>query len=298
MDILDELYKLDDNELEEYVNSRIDYLEEKSIKDNKIYDYIGFNINNSPTIIEGNIRTNNIYYGYIPLCTKVIYGMFLYDYSVSNNGCYYYIDTNDYILDFIKEIRTKPAIDDLDLFDRILFFLRKYFGYVKLIERVQMDSLILKEEYEYYDLIDEHKLSDFIGKGNAVCTEYSVVAQNILSFLGYDTVYLIGLNNVNNHAFNLISYNDSNTNEEKNILIDFKDTAEAYDINFNKRYESPFIYELDKSILEEIEDLSNGAELLCDDYMWQVYNKTIYKMYNNNIRNYSVCASKVKSFYF
>ena len=294
MSILETIYNLNDIELEKYVRNRINELEDKSMSSKEYRSYIGFNLDINPknSIYEENnnvVFVNNKADYYIPLYTKMVYGMHGNYGYISSAGDYYYIDDDNYILEFIKVIRKYGILDDRDLFDKVLWYLEDLFGKYEFICREDMNRLILQDDTNYYKLSKEHKLSNFYSKGNALCTEYSLVAHNILSFLGYNSIFVIGLNAQMNHAFNFVSYNDMVTNNKKNILIDFSMPVYSMYTNYDRDCTNPYIYELSEDIHDVLLNLSNGESLICDGYFLMYFDNLSLKFNYVEERNYSMC---------
>ena len=297
MDFLKYLKTISDEELEIEVSSIINLLEKESKKINKS-DFFGFNISSKSS----NYSTGNssiqfdmkcMYDGYIPKDLKVIYG-FSIDQNklLSNNGMYYKVDDDSYIYDFCKYIKDKDVYNEEDFFEYVLIFLMNYFGTFKFEERDDMFKLILKNDMTCHDSVREHKLSDFKGKGNALCSEYSIMANNILNVFDIYSCVLFGQLEITDkgkegHAFNLVSYKDSETNERVNALVDFSNGVNVYDFSYNKRGVSPYII-----YLNSIEDAVNG--FICDDihitgkeYDYMVVGRTLLQMFTDRNRDYS-----------
>lgn len=202
MDFLEYIKKIDEKELEKVVNERIEELEEDEFL--YIPDTIGYKLDYNPSsFILNNIDLNNLdtveirdyYEGYIPYGTRIVYGIvYKEDKSIKSNGSrYYYIDDDSYILEFCKYIRKEEEIEGpYTLFDRIHEFIQDYFGRIVQVDRETMMNYVLKKDYYFYDPVNENTLSMFKNKGNALCSERGLLAQNILSFLGFDTTYIMG----------------------------------------------------------------------------------------------------------
>ena len=299
MRILNKIYKLANEELEQYVRTRINTLEEEFISSRDYNDYIGFNLDINPQYSmykkNNKVFINNRINYYIPLYTKVIYGMNNLNNNTYNMGYYYYIDDDSYIINFLKYIKDYKIEDDYELFENIYWFIHDYFGKYEIIKREKMHRLILKNNNEFYNLNKEHFLTDFYKKGNALCTEYSLLAHNLLTFLGYDSIYTIILNDNSSHAFNLVSYFDIYENERENMLIDFSIPVYLMNINREIICTNPYIYELDKSIHIVADNLLSGKELLCDNYYLMSFEDGIMKVSSDSKRNYSMSDGKKKS---
>ena len=262
MEVVRKIEQLKEEELHDYIEKRIETLEEESIKFNPNIDTIGFKLDYNPTdyhlLDKENQKTFEItvrcfYSGYISKGIRIVYGMEYHDGRIaSNNGNYYYIDDDQYIYDFCKLIKEKEIVDEYELFDYILEFIENYFSPIKrLPERDDMHKLILEKDYYFYKPQEEHTFSSFKKRGNAMCTEYALMAQNLMSFFGIESYYVIGkeedkLNGVENHAFNFICFNQENTKEDRNFLIDYSTPVKIYDMNYNEIGKSPFMGRMEK----------------------------------------------------
>jgi len=301
MNILNKIYNLKDNELEEYVRKRINKLEDEFISSYEYNSYVGFDLDINPnySLLDENdymIFINNKMGFYIPLYTKMIYGMSGKTGYFCNSGYYYYIDDDSYILNFIKRIRKYEIYDDRDIFDEILFFLDDLFGKYKIDnkDREEKSRLILKNEKKYYKLNKEHKLSNLYNDGSAVCTEYSLLAHNILKFLGYDSIFVVGLNEQMSHAFNFVGFNNNFTRERENLLIDFSMPITLVDTRFKIEGRFPFIYRLNENVHSVVDKLRHGESLICEDYFLMYFNDEIMKFSYDCNRNYSLCTNYEK----
>lgn len=302
MDFLEEIRKLSDEELEETVKNKIKKLEEEAISNS---DIIGYHLNYNPDeyhIIDE--RDEGIYFdfdvscfysGYIKKNTKMVYG-FCFDTNgiVSNDGKYYYVDTDDYILEFCKFIREKEIGSEFDLFDYLLEFIKKYLGYFGNRDRSQMFQMIYKGDREYYDPIVEHGFSWFKGQGNGMCTEYSLMVQNILSVFDMDCNIFIGREETEgekgeNHAFNIVSYVDSESGEEVTYLMDFANCCEIFDEKFKLLDYSPFIVQIDDFSDELLEDfIRNSKHLIYEDYDYILLGDNLIMISYDRNRNYFI----------
>ncbi len=259
MEVLREIQKLSDEEVEEYCKERIQLLEDYygKYRDRSL----GYDIDyNSPILYlkesdYTTLESKCFYGGYIPLGTKIIFGFVWNGSNYTNAGLYYYLDDASYILEFVKFVREKEINNEYELFDCIFDFLNHYFDLTEIkkkdyIDRDNMCKLISKTSTSYYAPVKEHSIKMFKGKGNALCTEKSIIAQNILSFLNFESYVVIGL--VDNdgkggseHAFNLITYIDSTTGERLNSLIDFSLCINRIDINHRITRQEPYMIDLD-----------------------------------------------------
>lgn len=308
MDFLEYIKSLNNNELNSVVGKRIKYLE--NIYESSL-DNIGFQVDYNPKCQFFTNISNEydygvlcIYRGYIVKNTKITYGI-TNDFSkglVYNEGCYYYLDDDTYILDFCKFIKNIDVSDEYDLFDYVLLFLENYFGYFKDMNRSDMFKMIYNENGLFYDPINEHKFSSFKKKGNAICSEYAITAQNILSIFGFDTYLVFGtygktFEKDDDHAFNLISFERCKDSEIVNALIDFSNSSVVLDINLKKVCRSPFIGYLECLDEDFINDLiNNDKHLIFDDYNYMIFLNNIFKIGNDLKRDYYLDVVKQKEY--
>ena len=199
IEIIEYIKRLDDKELRNFVEERIEFLEEDEY--GMYPDTIGYVVDYNPestiltkenenTIADTILRNN--YMGYISYGTRIVYGIATDKEGLvkTNLGRYYYIDDDDYIFGFCKSIRDKEITDIYMFFDLIFNYIQDYFGIIEQIDRDKMTNLILKKEYHFFDPIYENRLSMFKKKGNAQCSEIALAAQNILSFFAIESNYI------------------------------------------------------------------------------------------------------------
>ena len=299
MDFLNYIKALSDEELEKVVIEKIKKLEEaKGNKKETIGYQLDYNPTNIPFVesldedVSFGFGVQCIYNGYIPKGTRMVYG-FCYDYNgvVSNDGKYYDVDTDDYVLEFCKYIRDKEINSEYDLYDFLLEFIKNYFGYFDDIKRDEMFQMIYKGDRVFFDPYSEHKFSWFKGRGNGLCTEYGLIAQNILNLFDIETSIVIG--KVKNddgkgimHAFNIISFEGE---EKKDYLIDFAKCTFIYDMNFNIIDCSPFISEIEDCNEELIADFVDGKKhLIFDDYDYLLLGNDLMKLSDDSKRDYYI----------
>ncbi len=305
MDFLEEIKKLSDDELEKVIDEKIKVLEKESLELNPDSNIIGYHLNYNPDDYRiMNFDDEELTFGFDVSCftsgyirkgCRMVYG-FCYDDLgiVSNNGSYYDIDTEDYVYDFCKYIKDKDISSEYELFDYILDYIKNYIGHIKNIDRDEMFKMIWRGYRTYYPPENEHAFSWFRGQGNGMCTEYSLMAQNILELFDIDSSLIIGKVNTDDedeefHAFNIISFVDKETNEEIELLIDFANCVEVYDLNFNNIGYSPYIMDLTDLSDEEIDDfIYNGKHLTCDDFDYLVFGDSFVQISYDRERDYYI----------
>lgn len=305
MNFYNNIKDMTDEEIEKYLSYEIYNLENIS-KENNIYGLIGYNLHFNPGKIsildkdkQAFIEEVKFHTGYVPKGTKVVFGCNTYENGMSfNGGEYYVVDDEEYVYEFCKSIKEADVRSDEELLEFILVFLNGYLGGNGNQTRAEMFQLIMKPDCTYYDSIREHKLSDFKGKGNAVCTEYAIMANNILTVFGFDsTVVLgelkIGDNEVQDHAFNIVSYTDNEYNRN-DMLVDFSASIDVYDFSYNRIGDVPYIIDLadvDDNFFERF--YYNEKHLRFDDYYYVSEDNMLLPLkIDNQIRDYYVSSCK------
>ena len=296
MDFLEEIKSLDESELREKISSKISDLGENARKLNNDVDTIGYQLSHNPTDYHIDDLSNNeeididlicIYHGYVRKDMKITYGIrYNSNRLVSNGGFYYYVDDEEYVYDFCKYIKEKEVSDVYQLIDYVLEFVDKYLGVFDGYSRDEMFSLISKTDMVFYDLKNEHKFSQFKGMSNGKCSEYTLMAQNILSVFGFDMYMVIGnLKETDEpdekHAFNFAIFKDEEKGEYVNCLLDFSNYSYVYDINFKKIGKSPYLLYIDEINDDFIYYLLDSKERIKArdfDYLKLSENK-FYKIY-------------------
>ena len=288
MMILEEISKLNDEELEKYVETRVEQLEEEAITNYGGIPIIGYNIGYNPIplditgkkdVTDLNIECRIKYNDFIPLYSEIVYRTNTDDkkFLISNSGGYYYVDDCDYILEFCKQIKNSNIENIYDLVDEIYNYIDSYFGVLPKTSREQQHRMINSSENTYYDPVNEHVFSDFKGAGSALCSEVAIIVQNILSFMGYNPVYVIGRLGYSGeekttlHAFNVVEIEDEETNEPFTYLIDCACYVEIYDINQKIIGKTGYIAQFDMSLDDTLFEMfinDNGLEYNNYDYIF------------------------------
>lgn len=304
MDFLEEIKKLNDEELKKVISEKVENLESESLELNPDSNIIGYHLNYNPDDYRITDFDDEITFGFDVSCfnsgyirkgCRIVYG-FCYDNIgiVSNNGCYYDIDTDDYLYEFCKFIKDKEVSDEFDLFDYMLEFIRNYLGLIKTKDRDDMFKMIWRGYRTYFPPSVEHTFSSFKGQGNGMCTEYSLMAQNILELFDIDSSLIIGKVSEEGereefHAFNIISFVDSESGEEVEFLIDFANCTEVFDINFNTIGYSPYVIDLTNYSDEEIDDfINNGGHISSDDFDYIIFGDNLVLLGYESKRDYYI----------
>ena len=196
MDLLKEINECKESELEEMIENLIFEMNEKATK----VDKLGFlDSYNSITVFKG----------FIPFNTRIKYSnLGMEDYSMN---------TTDFFYEFAEYVKKNKIKTKLELIKAIEYYVINYFGYPsnktnreEIFEDRAWNSTTTDEEY--FEALKKNSIGDLKGMGAAECTEYSALAQQLLSLFGTETYYLIGKiihnDKEENHAFNAIKRKD------------------------------------------------------------------------------------------
>lgn len=299
MDIIEKINiikELNEEELDQFFTQQIQALEESQEKE----PVIGYQINANPTseILlkkddEIGVDLRCVMNGFIPIGSKIVYGLVQKNNKYANNGMYYYVDTYDYILEFLKEIKTTDIQTIYELFDVMQDFILSYFdGVIDANIRSSLHTLFNKNADTFYQPTKEHVFSEFKGTGGGLCTEYSLVAQNILSFLGIETIYTIGLLKIDGslptwHAFNFVKYEGDDC--KLDALVDFSRYIGIEDIDGNIEACSPYVYELEELSQDFLSDfISQKTTIVGYDYHDLSLENIVLRAYHKEKREYKI----------
>lgn len=306
MDFYNELVNKTDEEVTEITRKRINELEEEYEKnsDDPDENIIGYKLDYNPEYKAITVNGNQeelsfvsrcFYHGYISKKTKVVYGLkYNYEGEICNKGAFYYLEDDSYIYEFCEYIKDKEVEDEYDLMHYILEFMLGYFKKIEMIDREEMHSLIYKDNKTYFPPIRRHLLTDFKDKGNALCSEYAVMAQNLMSMFKISSSIVIGAEKIDNngleqHAFNLIELTDPTTGEKKTFLADFQNYIITYDIDYEPIDIMPFLGRIDELSNEFLESfLHEKKELTFEDYGYLVVGDSAFRIGYDRNRTYLV----------
>ena len=191
MDLLEKIIESNSDDIDKTVEEEINKANENSEK----IETLGF---------IGLKTISSAYKGFIPLDARIKY---------SNLGIETYgMQTTDFIYEFAYYIKENSVKTKGQLIYNIEGFINKYFGMPGKVSREQVFN---EEAYkntetddEFFEALDNNKIGDLKGKGAALCTEKSAVAQQLLSLFGTESYYCIGClkkdNNEEPHAFNVV----------------------------------------------------------------------------------------------
>ena len=299
MDFYTELMNTEEEQRGDLIHNRIEE-KEKEANDN-FKEILGYRVGEEsaysmdPSGKQVMLDVRCFHEGFISSQCKIVYGAYFNrDGFASNRGNYYYLDNHDYLEEFCHFITNYELRDEYDFFDVVLIFLRNYFGTIPNHKRDEMFQLMVDDKGNYLSPTTKHTMEWFHKNGNAMCSEFAVMAQNILTLFGYESFVIIGQEKTGNtkeesHAFNLLSYYPEGEFEPTHMLIDFSGFVNVYDTDFHKIGESPYIgyiEDLDEELMEDI--LLNEKHLVYEDYNYLTVGDSIFHIAFDRKRDYYV----------
>ena len=294
MDILQQIKTCtNDEELKELATEAIEYFTNLAHKENKDSSFIGsaldinplnYHIDELDFVGEKYCDAVNVWNGYIPKGMKIVYGRF-YEETLkvsTNRGCYYYVDDDSYIYEFYKYIKNEDINDEYDIIVAAFEFTEKYFnkGFEPL-DRESIHKMIYKDNVRLFRPVKEHGFSDFKGNGSAMCTERALMAENLLSVMGLEVIYMFDLG----HSYNIYVYHKG---EETEIyVLDFSNWVECYNEKFKLVGKTPYMGIIENCNNEMINRVVNeGERLELQDYILYRINGSIYEIPLKQKRSY------------
>lgn len=211
--IIQQILDLKENEVEQYIEQRLDELENTAIEDRDTISSISYTLRRA----KGE-KENTEVVGYIPSKTRLQKMQYdIASFKVDDKSFY------KTIIDYVKKvdnnrIKQGDKINHNYIMSAIQCTIIDYFG-MRGNENRRNVLYNSKDDIENGD--DTLSIKDFKRNNTAMCLERSAVAQNMLAFLGYNPMMIMGfLSNkkgiVNEgHAFNCIIRNG------KGMLVDF-----------------------------------------------------------------------------
>ena len=189
--ILEEIKSLKDDEIDNWINTRLDNLE-SGIKE-KISE-----------IRPSQLRKTSKIHGFISKETEIRA-------SEEHISAVFQLDDKDVYKTLIYKLKEKNNLDTpYDIIQSIQNSINEYFGGLAYDENEENRYNLYVEMYKKYPDLDPHSISEYRNNDTALCTERGAIAQNMLAFLGADTYYLMGHLSNNkgiknlNHAYNCI----------------------------------------------------------------------------------------------
>ncbi len=296
MDIYEMIRKCtSEKELQDLSESAIEVYTKVAYKENGYVGYIGTKLDINPIanhIADKSFEFDKYYSaitmwnGYVPLGTKIVYGRF-YDEKFktsSHKGCYYYLDDDSYILEFFYYLKDKDISSEYDLIIEVDNFIKKKFcKNINAKERDELNKLIYKNNDLFFRPCKEHSIKDFYNNGSAMCSEISIVAENLLSVLGLEVINMQD----REHAFNIFVSHDE---EDTGIyILDYSNWVGCYNYKYELIDTLPFFKKIENCDSDYIDKVVNeGKRIIMNDYYLYCINGTMYEITTTNKRNYGV----------
>ncbi len=243
MDFYNTIKNLDDEQIKELISLKIDKLTYQSYVFPNRFIGIDCDINPKRNFYgEVESKSQSVWQGFIPKDVRIIYSFLPNEegYTV-NNGCYYYIDDDTYLYEFAKYIKRKEIKSEFEFLTHVYNFIENYFyGLIPHdYTREQMHHPLLGADGKCIEPTSGHHFLDFKAANNAMCSEYSAMAQNILSIFDYTMIYFCGAVKSNvgcgGHVFNFGLVNSNP------CIMDFTIPVEVFSLNNEPSYYSPFL---------------------------------------------------------
>ncbi len=212
-DIIKEIINLDEDKIDEWINQRINFLENTTTEDRDEISLTSYILRRA----KGE-KDNTEVHGYIPKTTRLKKESFELAGFVLDDISYY-----KQVIDFIREAKDNNIINTEKNMVNNNYIMQiiqcTIINYLGLYSNESKRNTLYNSRAD----IDNNILSikEFKRNGSAMCAEKSSMAQNILAFLGYDPMMIYGYmstdKGINNeaHAYNCIIRNG------KAMLVDF-----------------------------------------------------------------------------
>lgn len=274
MDLLEKIRNCSEDELDSVLSTVIN---EKNNNSNKI-EKLGF-LNNT--------KANCKFFGFIPLDARIKYSSIgVEDYSMK---------TTDFLYEFGRFVKKYDISNKAMLIHSLESFINNYFG-INDSSRDLRASIFndiawnnTKTDEEYFEALENNEIGALKGKGVALCTERSAVAQQILSLYDIESYYCMGsiLHNDGDrecseaHCFNIV--------KRKNdyAIVDYSMPVTSYKEGKVRSY-YPFVGVLSN---EEFEDfISNQSIRSFNEYNFKDGEKNII---DNKNRKYVVGSFEI-----
>lgn len=203
-------------------------------------------------------KKNCVISGFIPLDCRIKYdNMSIIDYSMN---------TTDFLYEYAHFMKKFNVQSKVGVVNSLETFIISYFGYPGRISRDYIFETMAYNntttDDEFFNAIEKNKIGDLKGKGAAECSEWSTLAQQVLSLFGIESYCCIGCIDKETlqeeHCFNIV--------KRKNdyALLDYSVPARVYNKDGKVKMYLPFIGSLSN---EEFDDfIKNGVIKEFDDY--------------------------------
>ena len=257
---LDYLSKIKDDDILKYINSKVKYYQ-NFYKLNKSLGLL------TPT------KYSLPYYGFITSNIKIRYNL---------ENDYYKIRNTNYLYEFLKYLQENKIYNNNEAILAIPLFLENYFG--RKTSRLKKREDVLNKESDREIILND--IEDLKEENVSTSLEYSLMAQNILTFLGYDAIFLIGSykkTSINDfYSFNIIMidnnyylfdfYNPINVYDKTGEVV----SKQPYQVKINSNDIDLFLQGLRPLVLKEYKRILTNhlyQQVNTDDYRTYILNE-------------------------
>lgn len=253
---LNYLTTISDEDIRKYINSKIKYYRNT------------YKINKSLGVISP-LKYSLPYYGFIT-------GNIEIRYNLEND--YYLVRKNNYLYEFIKYLQTNKIYNNNEAILILPVFLENYFG--RKTSRLKKREDVLNKESDREIILND--IEDLKEENVSTSLEYSLMAQNILTFLGYDAIFLIGAykkTSINDfYSFNIIMI-DNNY-----YLFDFYNPINVYDKTGEVVSKQPYQVKINSNDIDLF--LQGLRPLVLKEYKRILTNHLYQQVNTDNYRTY------------
>ncbi len=220
-------------------------------------------------------KATPVHKGFIGEGAKVRYdAMSLVDYKMRGN---------DYFYGFAESLRDGQIDGDAATLNHIVSFMNNYFGKGVGKRQNQEDILLFnalsntRTDDELFAALEQSSITDLKGKNAAGSTEYAAMAQNLLTFLGYESTFCTGSLEAGKyqreHAFNIVENQLGET-----LLLDYGRPIEVKNAKGDLVGELPY-----QRVLSEVPE----GPIELSDYNY-VIEKGSYTREETGVRKYDI----------
>ena len=253
---LNYLTTISDEDIRKYINSKIKYYRNT------------YKINKSLGVISP-LKYSLPYYGFITSNIKIRYNL---------ENDYYLVRKNNYLYEFIKYLQANKIYNNNEAILILPVFLENYFG--RKTSRLKRREDVLNKESDREIILND--IEDLKEENVSTSLEYSLIAQNILTFLGYDAIFLIGLykkTSINDfYSFNIIMI-DNNY-----YLFDFYNPINVYDKTGEIVNKQPYQVKINNNDIDLF--LQGLRPLVLKEYKRILTNHLYQQVNTDNYRTY------------
>ena len=239
-EIIEEIFNLRDENVEEWLNKRIEILEQIATETRQKLNPFASAVKRNG--LKDDITANTEINGFLTKNVEISKDLFSTGFVLDDTSFY------KMIVQHIKNSDKNLIRNNTYIMHLIQRTINDYFGVTATQERrLRVYNSSISTDEDGFPIDKPFSVEKFKQNNSALCSERSAVAQNILSFLGYDTSmiygYVLSEHSGKNeaHVYNCISLPNGN-----GVLIDFTNP-----IFRNGRYYRPSIHKVDSEKLKK-----------------------------------------------